>query len=444
MSGLRDGGTRDWGALLPVMLSLVLGGALLWGGQALVELGMDRYLHLRLERAQVPVLMGLREMPEHQRSVALNALEIHGKQMRLETIGRALARLPDRQRTSLLEGERLLDSEAGMIMQRLDGGAHVLSVGMIANGHGIRHIARIRQAGCVVVALVALGLPALLLVWSMLREARRSMARLAAPRQPPSCSRLPTLSAWSRPLRLVLRQMEQQVRARANRQSVRQSVMGVAMAHELRTPLARIRFGVGLLQEGVAKGNIPMTLWRTLGEDLQHMQDLIASAVEYSQLAAGRPQERRALLVEELLAAVVRPLAPPPGRSVTICCPSGLTLWGNEAALSLAVRNLVANALRHACSRIVIHATASADSCVIRVEDDGAGIAAVDRQRVFEPYVRLDRSQEGFGLGLAMVKAVMEQHGGTVGVSASPLGGACLQMLFPNRAGVEMSRLPLE
>jgi len=397
-----------------------------------------------MEKMQVPVLVGLREMPEHQRSVALNALEVHGKQMRLETIGRVLARLPDRQRMSLLEGERLLDAEAGLVMQRLDGGTHVLSVGMLANGPGIRHMERIRQAGCVAVTLLALGLPALFLVWSMLREARRSMARLAAPLHPSSRSRSPTLSAWSRPLRLILRQMEQQVQARANRQSVRQSVMGVAIAHELRTPLARIRFGVGLLQEGVAKGNIPKTLWRTLGEDLQCMQDLIASAVDYSQLAAGHPQERRALQVEELLAAVVRPLTPPPGRSVAICCPSGLTLWGNEAALSLAVRNLVANALRHARSRIVIHATASADRCVIRVEDDGAGIAEADRQRVFEPYVRLDRSQEGFGLGLAMVGIVVEQHGGTVGVSASALGGACLQMVLPSCADAGMSRLPLE
>ncbi len=97
--------------------------------------------------------------------------------------------------------------------------------------------------------------------------------------------------------------------------------------------------------------------------------------------------------------------------------------WVDAAAVGRVVRNLVENAARHA--RGVVRVTVS-DGVVV-VEDDGAGIPAGDRERVFERFVRLDEAREreggGSGLGLAIAREIARDHGGEVTLGESDLGG---------------------
>ena len=106
--------------------------------------------------------------------------------------------------------------------------------------------------------------------------------------------------------------------------------------------------------------------------------------------------------------------------------------------LTRLVRNLLLNAGRHAHRQVAV--TLSEDENTIRliVDDDGAGIPADQRDRVFERFVRLDdartRDDGGVGLGLALVASITQHHGGRVRIDDSPLGGARFDITLPRAA----------
>ncbi len=108
---------------------------------------------------------------------------------------------------------------------------------------------------------------------------------------------------------------------------------------------------------------------------------------------------------------------------------------GDAEKLSQMARNLADNALREARNRVRIVLSRQRDTVVVLVEDDGRGIAAADRVRVFERFVRLDESRDrysgGTGLGLAIVREVVRRHGGAVTVGESDLGGARFEIRLP-------------
>ena len=100
-----------------------------------------------------------------------------------------------------------------------------------------------------------------------------------------------------------------------------------------------------------------------------------------------------------------------------------------------AIGNLLSNACQHAKSRVKIGLERTDEAMIIDVDDDGEGIPVSERERVFEPFVRLenDANGKGAGLGLALVKRIVTQHGGTVDVQTSPLGGCRIRTTWPSR-----------
>jgi signal transduction histidine kinase len=107
---------------------------------------------------------------------------------------------------------------------------------------------------------------------------------------------------------------------------------------------------------------------------------------------------------------------------------------GHEGRLERVLRNLVDNAGRHAKSRVTITLAASGGQAVLSVQDDGPGIPAEDRERVFDRFVRLDddraREDGGSGLGLAIAAEIARTHGGTLSVADS-VSGARLELRLP-------------
>ncbi|WP_031273740.1 cell wall metabolism sensor histidine kinase WalK, partial [Curtobacterium sp. B8] len=113
---------------------------------------------------------------------------------------------------------------------------------------------------------------------------------------------------------------------------------------------------------------------------------------------------------------------------------------GDPGLLAQLLRNLADNAARHATSTVAFElGTAGTHLAVLAVEDDGAGIADTDRERVFDRFVRLDearaRESGGSGLGLAIVRGIVEAHGGSVHVERAALGGARFVVTLPLAEG---------
>jgi len=113
---------------------------------------------------------------------------------------------------------------------------------------------------------------------------------------------------------------------------------------------------------------------------------------------------------------------------------------GNYGALDMRLMervldNLVNNALRYSNQRIQVSLTLQGSRATLRVEDDGPGIAPAEREKVFEPFVRLDPSRDratgGCGLGLAIVHSIAQAMAGEVHCQASGLGGACFCFSWP-------------
>ena len=121
----------------------------------------------------------------------------------------------------------------------------------------------------------------------------------------------------------------------------------------------------------------------------------------------------------------------PPEQKLTIRCRGQATFVADEMLFSRAINNLVENAAHHTPSGGTIEISVA--SSEVSVKDDGAGIAPEHLQRVFDRFYRADtsRSSEGVGLGLALVKSIMDLHGGTARIESEPGRGTTVTLTFP-------------
>ncbi len=109
----------------------------------------------------------------------------------------------------------------------------------------------------------------------------------------------------------------------------------------------------------------------------------------------------------------------------------------HETYFRRALQNLVANAKRYAKSQVIVEYERDGDGLRLSVIDDGPGVKEEDRQRIFEPFIRVDdsRSREsgGAGLGLAIVARILKSHDGTVNVTADGAAGSRFVTVWPDR-----------
>jgi signal transduction histidine kinase len=189
-------------------------------------------------------------------------------------------------------------------------------------------------------------------------------------------------------------------------------------AHELRTPLASMRAQVEVAERLGEGGTLPADLL----SDLERLSRLIEDLLLLARADADtRPPARldpvagRALLAEVAAAyAGARvPVRVAPGPEASVLA--------DEGELRRAVDNLVANAVRHADSAVELELAVVDEEVVVTVRDDGPGIAAADRERVFERFTRLDdaraRDFGGTGLGLPIVRELVRRAGGSVALT---------------------------
>ena len=201
----------------------------------------------------------------------------------------------------------------------------------------------------------------------------------------------------------------------------RTAVVG-AVAHDLRTPLTRLRFRVEAA---------PEPLRDKMVADMDQMDAMISSALSFVR-DATQPFERRRLELSSLVESVAVEMAET-GHKVSADSAATVVIDGDPVALRRVVTNLLDNALKFgSCATARVYREAGA--AVIEVDDDGPGIPETERERVFEPFHRGEpsRSREtgGAGLGLAVVRSVARAHGGDATLANRDAGGlrACVRL----------------
>jgi signal transduction histidine kinase len=203
-----------------------------------------------------------------------------------------------------------------------------------------------------------------------------------------------------------------------------------AVSHDLRLPLTRARLRLERIADAEVKASIEADL-----EDMEHM---IGGTLEF--LRAGASAEGPIRLNLNALIEGVAEDIEALGARVRIHGRAEAPISARPQALRSCLANLMDNARRHGGADIDVTVLDAADTVRIRIEDRGPGIEPAERERVFEPYVRLEPSRArhtgGTGLGLAIARAVARVHGGDIALSERAGGGLCAELRLPRELAV--------
>lgn len=214
-------------------------------------------------------------------------------------------------------------------------------------------------------------------------------------------------------------------------------------SHELRTPLTSIRGYAELFRRGadVRPDDLARSMLR-IEQEAERMGVLVDDLLILARLDQGRPLERTTVALAAIAAdAVADARAIDPDRAITLDANGPVMLEADEVRLRQVVTNLLSNALNHTPSGTAVEVQAQADGArvFLTVIDHGAGLDPAQATRVFERFYRSDPSRArgtgGVGLGLAIVAAIVQAHGGTVAVTRTPGGGATFRIDLPTTAG---------
>jgi two-component system, OmpR family, phosphate regulon sensor histidine kinase PhoR len=214
------------------------------------------------------------------------------------------------------------------------------------------------------------------------------------------------------------------------------------VSHELRTPLAGIR----LLVETVARGRAEQPEKKAevislLMGHIQRLEDLVERILKWQVLESARitydmSPQKVSVLVDEAL----KTLAGPPGtveNRVEVTMPADLPdVKGDRKALADAFRNLIDNALKFGGDKGPVEVVGRSlfNEVIVEVRDQGPGIPRHARKRIFERFYRVavhQRSKQGIGLGLAIVRHVIKDHGGHIDVESEPGMGSAFMVYLP-------------
>jgi signal transduction histidine kinase len=206
------------------------------------------------------------------------------------------------------------------------------------------------------------------------------------------------------------------------------------LGHELRNPLSPIVASLDLMdmrdEQGARQERAIMR------RQVTHLKRLVDDLLDVSRIASGKLQlERRPL---DLADTVRHAVAALPGHAITLDAPDTVWIEGDDSRLVQVLSNLLSNAARFGstATSVSLHADAGAGTATLAVQDNGIGMDAGLLSRVFEPFYQapqqLARRTGGLGLGLAIVRKIVELHGGTVSASsAGPGQGSRFEVVLP-------------
>lgn len=196
-----------------------------------------------------------------------------------------------------------------------------------------------------------------------------------------------------------------------------------AIAHDLRTPLTRLKFRIEAAPDDIRP---------KLAADIDQMEAMISATLGFVR-DTNRPAERTRLELSSLLESVIDEAAET-GGAATVERSEKTVIEGDPVALKRLISNLVENALKYG-GRARGRVYAEEDMAIIEVDDDGPGVPPAELERVFEPFYRREPSRNretgGIGLGLAVVRSLARAHGGDVTLANRAGGGLRATVRLP-------------
>jgi two-component system CheB/CheR fusion protein len=227
-------------------------------------------------------------------------------------------------------------------------------------------------------------------------------------------------------------------------ESVRKDEFMATLSHELRNPLAPIRTSVTVLERGGPHSDEEQRALAVLHRQVDHLVRIVDDLLDATRIARGKVLlQRDAVDLGELARRLVEDYrrgfeARGVALSVQVEPPAPIWVSGDPTRLNQILGNLLGNSLKFtpAGGHVDVRLRREASSAFLIVRDDGVGIAAGVRRRLFQPFIQapqsLERSHGGLGLGLVMVKGLAELHGGGVHVESEGVGrGATFTVRLP-------------
>ncbi len=208
-----------------------------------------------------------------------------------------------------------------------------------------------------------------------------------------------------------------------------------AVTHDLRTPLTSIKASITMLIEDNQQDAIHITLepngreelLEIINEETDRLNNFVESMVEVAQLEAGDFHLRKTPTeVEEIISnALQRAVSLTVNHKIAVNLVKGLPKFlVDSKAISEVIYNLLDNAAKYAPLQTVITISAKQieDCLEIAVEDEGKGVVVNERGKIFQKFYRADKSKKGFGMGLAIVRGIIEAHNGRIWVENGKIG----------------------
>ena len=209
-------------------------------------------------------------------------------------------------------------------------------------------------------------------------------------------------------------------------------------AHELRTPLALMQVQLDLYHSNSHPDNDADTVQmiKMVTEQNDRLNKMVKTLLDMSELqTVGRDDE---IILDALVDEVLEDLEPlAEGKNIRLIgkC-KDITMVGSDILIYRLVYNLVENAIKynHSGGQVTVSADRKENHVYLSVEDTGAGIPEELKERVFEPFFRVDKSRSrelgGVGLGLALVREIVRVHDGSITVKSNPSGGTIFEVVL--------------
>lgn len=296
-----------------------------------------------------------------------------------------------------------------------------------------------------IVVLVLLAITATLLLKRSLRPLTRIAATadaIAAGRLAERVPEAPSRSELARVSTAINRMLEEIESAFAARDATEQRLRQFLAdaSHELRSPLTSIRGYAELFRRGADRRPEDLAqAMRAIESEAARMQRLVEDLLLLARLDHARPLEHADVAIDDVVEEAVGAarVADRERRYGFELHERPLVAHGERTRLRQVLDNLLANVARHTPPGSTAYVTARRDGAevVVTVEDDGPGIPAVDRERVFDRFFRphdaRERERGGAGLGLSIVRALVAAHGGTLSLRAVEPHGALFEIRIP-------------
>lgn len=235
--------------------------------------------------------------------------------------------------------------------------------------------------------------------------------------------------------RVQLSERAREAALRARTEELRSSLLS-AVSHDLRTPLAVITgAATSLVQHGETLSPAARDdLLLSIVDDAKRLERVLSNLLQLTRVETGLEPSREWIPADEVIgSALTRTEEFRRGEVVETDVPSDLLLQIDPVLFEQVLINLIENATKHGAPPFSIRATRDVDTIVIEVADRGVGLPDGDHTKLFDRFVRASTAP-GAGLGLAVVRAIVQAHGGAVAAENRPGGGAVFRVVLPTPA----------